>query len=82
MSDRIISRPSSEAYRRNFPWPEKRKPVKDGDRFMFNGMECVVDQKFCEYAGFPIVFVSREDRERWLHGSWDASPDSEGGETD
>jgi hypothetical protein len=26
VSDRIISRPSSEAYRRNWPWAEKPKP--------------------------------------------------------
>jgi hypothetical protein len=79
MSDRIISRPSSEAYRRNFPWPEKRKPVQDGDRFMFAGMECVVDEEFCKRAGFPIVFVSPG---QWLHGVNAVAPDSEGGETD
>jgi hypothetical protein len=68
VSDRIISRPSSEAYRRNFPWPEKPDATV---RELFDAA--------AESQRSMIAFILNES----FHSSGALpEPDSEGGETD
>jgi hypothetical protein len=50
-----------------------KPPLKDGDRFTFGGMECVVNKAFCERVGLDVVFIPR---------GCQIDPSSEGGETD